>query len=150
MRGDLRRGSRDPRPPEPSRCPYDPDARSNELAAIQKRHQEQIRPKPDPHIYLAFVLACGAVGADLDEVRQRRRSLLRREDLLGQRYKIYVIMRNAGFSYPEIASAFGTSHATVYEALQRGPRRNGLYSCKYVLVNQPNEKAKKATPSKSA
>jgi len=124
--------------PDPAHCPPDPMAKQNELAAIRRRQEQLSTPQLPPRIRLAFLLACQEIGADPDKVVARKRHLLRNDTLRGQRYKIYVIMRNAGLSYPEIASPFRASHTTVLAALRRGPGGNGLSSCEYTLETMPN------------
>lgn len=72
-----------------------------------------------PHIKQGMIRACEAAGVDLAMVLDRgpNGNLFRGEAAIARR-KVYKEMRRAGFSYPEIAAAFGTSHSSVITSLR--------------------------------
>jgi hypothetical protein len=76
----------------------------------------------DPHPWMIVASkACVQVGCQLAWITERseRGGLLRGQGRHQARLKVMTIMREAGLSYPEIASVFKTGHSTVITALNR-------------------------------
>ncbi len=72
------------------------------------------------HMGTALESACASVGVSLEFVTQRSimGNLLRGDGRAQKRADVFRILRAHGYSYPEIALAFGTCHSTVIAALK--------------------------------
>lgn len=92
-----------------------------DIAASKQRQADQMHAIGyATHMGNALESACKSVGVDLEWIMQRSTfgTLLRGQGRSEKRADVFRIMRARGYSYPEIALAFGTNHSTVMTALK--------------------------------